>query len=121
MYWRLEKMFWVGVVSLIVTVTSIAIAQTPSASGTYGVVERSTASQKAEYAPGVWAGWVGKVEKSGSDYKLLVGEPTAHVYTLEGNSSEFEKFVGEMVKVQGDLSGTTLRATSIEPHAQKAS
>jgi hypothetical protein len=84
-----------------------------------------------------WSGWVGKISDStcgekhktadakertlqcvrdGAKYTLLVGEPAAKIYTLEGNASEFEKVAGSLAKVQGDLNGTTLKATSVESH-----
>ena len=82
-----------------------------------------------------WSGWVGRISdsncgavhkmsdakqctlqcvKKGAKYVLLVGEPTDHIYKLEGNSSEFEKLAGAPAKVQGDLSGTTLKVTKAE-------
>ena len=82
-----------------------------------------------------WSGWVGRNSdssrgathtmsdpkqctlqcvKNGTKYVLLVGEPADHVYTLEGNASEFEKLASAMAKVQGDLNGTTLKVTKVE-------
>lgn len=92
-------------------------AMAPSVTGSYEEVERTPLTHKAR----VWSGWVGKIEKSGADYNLVIGEPAARVYTLEGNPAEFENLMGELVKVQGDLSGTTLRVTKIEPSARTIS
>jgi photosystem II stability/assembly factor-like uncharacterized protein len=108
MFWRLEKMFWVGAISMVVVFSSIMIARADTA------VAMSQQSEKVQQTAQVWSGWVGKIEKSGSRYTLSVGEPAAHVYTLDGNAAEFEKFVGTLVKVQGDLNGTTLKVTKVE-------
>jgi len=96
-------------------------AMAPSVPGTYDEVAGNTPTQSAQDTAGVWSGWVGKVEKSGEDYRLVIGEPADRVYTLEGNRAEFEKLVGQIVKVQGDLSGSTLRVTKIEPNARTVS
>jgi hypothetical protein len=82
-----------------------------------------------------WSGWVGKVSDSncgakhkiadakkctlacvqkGAKYALVVGEPAAKVFTLEGHAADFEKLAGAMAKVQGDLNGTTIKVTSVE-------
>jgi photosystem II stability/assembly factor-like uncharacterized protein len=108
MYWRLEKMFWVGAISLVVVFSSIMIARADAA------VAMAQQSEKVQQTAQMWSGWVGKIEKSGSRYTLAVGEPAAHVYTLDGNTAEFEKFLGTLVKVQGDLDGTTMKVTKVE-------
>jgi hypothetical protein len=110
--WRLEKMFWVGAISLIVVVSSIAVARADETGMT-----QQTAMQ-AQHIAQSWSGWVGKIEKSGSNYTLAIGEPPARVYTLEGKTAEFEKFLGALVKVQGDLNGTTLKVTNVEPSSR---
>jgi hypothetical protein len=48
--------------------------------------------------------------KSGSDYALVSG---GKVYTLKGNSTQLDKFAGQVVKVTGKLSGNTLTVDSI--------
>ena len=115
---RLEKAFTISVISLLVIGLSLAIA-------------------RAESSPQAWSGWVGKVSDStcgakhkmtdakqctlecvrkGAKYALIVGEPAAKVFTLEGHASNLEQLAGAMAKVQGDLNGTTIRATSVEAH-----
>jgi hypothetical protein len=90
-------------------------AMAPSVPAAYDEVDRATLDQPAGHTAKVWSGWVGKIEKdAGGDYNLVIGEPAARVYTLDGDSTEFENLVGELVKVQGDLSGTTLRVTKVE-------
>lgn len=92
---------------------------------------------QAERTAQSWSGWVGKIAdstcgvkhktsdakqctldcvKSGAKYTLVIGEPGATVYTLDGNASEFEKLAGSLVKVQGDLSGITLKVTKVESY-----
>jgi hypothetical protein len=119
---RLDKAFTISVISLLVIGVSLAIAR---------------AEAPPAPAPQVWSGWVGKVSDStcgathkvadakqctlecvrnGAKYALIVGEPAAKVYTLDGNASDFEPLAGAMAKVQGDLNGTTVKVTTAEPH-----
>ena len=118
---RLEKAYAISVVSLLVIGLSLAIARAEPQAST---------SQ-------VWSGWVGKITDStcgamhktadakectlmcirnGAKYALVVGEPAAKIYTLDGTASDFEPLAGAMAKVQGDLSGTTIKVTSAEAH-----
>jgi hypothetical protein len=119
---RLEKAYAISVVSLLVIGLSLAIASAAPLQGS---------------SPQVWSGWVGKVSdftcgamhktadakectlmcaRNGAKYALVVGEPAAKIYTLDGNASDFEPLAGAMAKVQGDLNGTTIKVTTAEAH-----
>ncbi len=50
--------------------------------------------------------------KKGSSYALIVGEK---VYTLKGHSPELYKLAGQEAVVKGDLSGRTMKVSSITP------
>jgi hypothetical protein len=50
--------------------------------------------------------------KQGSDFALVSG---GKVYTLKGNKTQFDKFAGENVIVNGNASGTTISVDSIAP------
>jgi hypothetical protein len=118
---RFEKAYAISVVSLLVIGLSLAIAR----------------AEPQVSSPQVWSGWVGKVTDSacgamhktadakqctlmcvrnGAQYALVVGEPAANIYTLDGTGSSFEPLAGAMAKVQGDLNGTTIKVTSAEVH-----
>ena len=49
--------------------------------------------------------------KSGSDYALVVGDK---IYTLKGDKTAIDKFVGANVIVKGKLSGSTVTMESIK-------
>ena len=49
--------------------------------------------------------------KKGSDFALVVGDK---VYTLQGDKSQFNNFAGQPVTVKGDVSGTTIKVSSLE-------
>lgn len=48
--------------------------------------------------------------KQGSDFALVVGDK---LYTLQGDKTELDKFAGQTVTVKGELSGTTLKVSSL--------
>lgn len=48
--------------------------------------------------------------KKGSSYALIVGKK---VYTLKGHSPELYKLAGQEAVVKGDLSGMTMKVSSI--------
>ena len=49
--------------------------------------------------------------KAGSKYALLVGDK---VYVLKGDAKQFDRLAGKKVKVNGDVTGTTVAVGSIE-------
>jgi hypothetical protein len=48
--------------------------------------------------------------KGGSDFGLISGDK---VYTLKGDSKQFDKFAGQSVTIKGEVSGTTVTFQSI--------
>jgi len=48
--------------------------------------------------------------KQGSDYALVVG---SKVYTLKGDKTQLDKFAGEKVTVNGNVSGNTITVKSV--------
>ena len=49
--------------------------------------------------------------KQGSDYALASGNK---IYTLKGDKTQFDKFAGENVVIQGTTEGTTISVRSIK-------
>jgi hypothetical protein len=50
--------------------------------------------------------------KDGSKYALVVGDK---VYVLTGHEAELNKLAGEKVTVKGDVSGTNVKVSSVQP------
>lgn len=49
--------------------------------------------------------------KSGSDYALVSGDK---LYTLNGDKTQFDKFAGSNVVIEGEASGTTITVKAIK-------
>lgn len=54
--------------------------------------------------------------KDGSKYALVVGDK---VYTLSGHEAELDKLAGEKATINGDLSGTNVKVSSVQPAASR--
>ena len=54
--------------------------------------------------------------KQGTDFALVVGDK---VYTLQESKAQIDKLAGQSVTVKGDVSGTTLKVSSLERSKEK--
>jgi hypothetical protein len=52
--------------------------------------------------------------KDGSKYALVVRDK---VYTLSGHEAELDKLAGEKARIKGDVSGTDVKVSSVQPSA----
>jgi hypothetical protein len=100
-----------GTVVAALTLAAVSVgAKTTTVTGTVGDVMCGAKHMMAGDATGCTRGCV----KKGSDYALIVKDK---VYTLQANAAakaDLDKLAGKRATVVGDLTGETIRVTSVQ-------
>ncbi|HET8667254.1 MAG TPA: hypothetical protein VFM10_04675 [Terriglobales bacterium] len=99
------------IVAVLATILGLAALANAAPRTLTGVITDDMCGKKHDMMPGKPDGdCIRACVKAGSKYALLADDK---VYTLKGDTKQFDQLAGKKVKVSGDVTGTTVAVSSV--------